>query len=260
MHRVRIPVTFFRRHGFPIGDHLRSLLFGGTGDDDLEARIVSNALVTKIADSQAIVPINALETMRASRSSSPVPPNSSERRWSPIGKPWRLKNVTGIRTRCTIPRRPGRPCGFARQDEFLPILDFWLANKTSPPCIPDANYLPSHLSGLAMRSSPAARAVILAHFDSMLSALGSIPKANQRSFVHHLILRLDHDDPELSVLTLHPHLFEFTGQELGKTWPGYRLGRPTLSEGPQAQALVGKNGGAPARGDEQRGGGVFVPG
>ena len=82
-----------------------------------------------------------------------------------------------------------------------------------------------------MNPSPRATALILARKEeSILSALRYLPAARVADAVPALIAKLDHASETVRTLAEN-RLVEWTGTELGRSWKGYKMGRPTRAEG-----------------------------
>ena len=117
---------------------------------------------------------------------------------------------------------------FARQDDFLPLIQRWLAEP--------AKTMPQDFDGLAMRESLAALKLLLQKSaPDLLQALRYLPREHIPAAVSPLIERLtDVDDRARSVAF--SQLAAWTGQRFDARWPGYHHGRPTLEEGRALQA------------------------
>lgn len=121
---------------------------------------------------------------------------------------------------------------FARQSDFLPVLERWLdsAAPSNPFLGPG-----SMQDGLALRGTKAARDLLISRGDEVgIAALRLVPDTQVRATIPELIELLS--DPADRVRSAAFHLLaEWTGQRFDAAWVGYDDLRPTLAEGQHLQ-------------------------
>jgi hypothetical protein len=111
---------------------------------------------------------------------------------------------------------------FARQDDFLPLIEEWMrAGKVYGP----------HQDGLALRGSKAARDLLLIFGDGAgIEALLLLPDAPDLEIIPPLLELLNHSDQAIRSASFRV-LNEWTDERFGASWTGWSSLAPGLAEG-----------------------------
>src|SRR5690606_32447891 len=118
---------------------------------------------------------------------------------------------------------------FARQSDFLPVIERWLDSAASDP-FPRLGVLQE---GLALRGTKAARDLLISRGDEVgIAALRLLPDSQVRATIPELIELLGYPGDGIRSAAFHL-LAEWTGQRFDAAWIGHNELRPTLTEGRQ---------------------------
>ena len=117
---------------------------------------------------------------------------------------------------------------FAQQDDFIPLIEKWLADGTRR-----ISY-----SGLAMRPDLGIADILLKSGEPNAVAAMRFLRPNQvHGVIPQLIKRLTHSDNQMRAQA-EQRLRGWTGQSFHHTWRGYHYERPTLEEGDKMQLYI----------------------
>jgi hypothetical protein len=141
--------------------------------------------------------------------------------WTNIAESETERNIPAIRPTAAI-----YAIQFAQQqDDFLPLIEKWIATKTR------------HIafSGLAMRPSSRATAILLRAGDpNAVAAMRFLRPDQVPDVIPQLLEWLTHEDDQMRAQS-EARLRAWTGQDFYHTWQGYHYQRPTLEEGRRMQ-------------------------
>jgi hypothetical protein len=116
---------------------------------------------------------------------------------------------------------------FARQDDFLPVIEKWIPTFTQP----------SDYYGLAMRPSPKATEILLKEANpNAVAAMYYLHPDRIGDAIPQLINRLTHEDDRMRAESEY-RLHLWAGQAFCRDWQGYDHERPTLDEGRRMQPM-----------------------
>jgi len=116
---------------------------------------------------------------------------------------------------------------FAQQDDFLPLIEKWIATASQP----------SDFYGLAMRKSTKATAMLLkAGNPNAIAAMYYLHPARIPDVIPQLIKWLTHENNRIRA-EAEMRLHTWTGQAFRRDWRGYHHQRPTLEEGRRMQPM-----------------------
>lgn len=116
---------------------------------------------------------------------------------------------------------------FAQQDDFLPLIEEWIADASQP----------GAFFGLAMRPSPAATRILLRSANpNAVSAMRHLHHDRIPDVVPQLIEWLTHEDQRMRTESEH-RLVTWTGQTFRSDRRGYDYRRPTMEEARKTQPL-----------------------
>jgi hypothetical protein len=120
-----------------------------------------------------------------------------------------------------------RAIQFAQQDDFLPLIEEWIAAKTRRVAF----------SGLAMRPSSKVTTILLRLGEpNAVSAMRFLRPDQIPDLIPQLIEWLTHEDNEMRARS-EERLRKWADQDFYHTWRGYHIERPTLEEGRRMQPM-----------------------
>lgn len=116
---------------------------------------------------------------------------------------------------------------FAQQDDFIPLIEKWIGDKTRTVAF----------SGLAMRPNPRVADILLrTGAPNAVAAMRFLRPEQVPDVIPQLIERLTYQDNHMRARS-EERLCAWTGQAFHRDWRGYDSQRPTLEEGRRMQLL-----------------------